>query len=53
MIDNVHGYNEKNPPPSVNQHVMLHTIHSTSALPRNFGKMIHFLKIWKKNISRS
>ena len=39
-IDNVHGGNDKTPPPSGSQHVMLHTIYSTRALPRNFGKII-------------
>ena len=52
MIDNVHGDNDKTPPPSASQHVMLHTTYSTRALPRNFGKMIFFKKFEKK-VSRS
>ena len=39
MIDNVHRDNNKTPLPSGSQHVMLHTIYSTSALPTTFGKI--------------
>ena len=46
MIDNVHGYNGKTPPPSGSQHIMLHTIFRTRALPRSFGKKT-FLRNWK------
>ena len=49
MIGNVHG---NDTPPSGSQHIMLHVMYSTRALPRAFGKMT-FLKNWKKNISRS
>ena len=52
MINNVDGGTDKTLPPSGNQHIMLHAIYSTRALPRNFGKMT-FLRNWKKNISRS
>ena len=47
MIDNVHSDNDNIPQPSGSQHVMLHTIYSTRALPKNFGKM-KFLKNWKE-----
>ena len=52
MIDNVHGDNDKTPPPSGSYYVMLHTIYSTRALHRNLGKMKFKAKI-KKNISKS
>ena len=52
MIGNVHCDNGKIPPPTGSQHIMLHAIYSTRALPRNFGKMT-FLEKLEKNISRS
>ena len=51
MIDSSHSDNDKTPSLSDSQHVMLRTIYSTRALPRNFEDDI-FKKLEKK-ISKS
>ena len=47
MTDNVHGDNDKTPPRSCSQNIVLHAIYSIGALPKNFER-ITFLKIGKK-----
>ena len=48
MIENFHSDNDKTPSLSDSQHIMLRTMYSTRALPRNFEDDI-FKKLEKKH----